>query len=69
MINHTYLFLAYIDPGQGTLIWQAIASSAVGFFFYLKKTRGMMVGLFFKIFGRRKIDAKTHVSESKTETR
>jgi hypothetical protein len=42
--------LAYIDPGTGTLIWQAAISSIVGLFFYLKKTRVWVVGLFQKLF-------------------
>jgi hypothetical protein len=44
------IMLAYIDPGTGTLIWQAIISSIVGMFFYLKKTRVWVVGLFQKLF-------------------
>jgi hypothetical protein len=37
--------LAYIDPGLGPLIWQVIVSAFVGLLFYLKKSRGWIVGL------------------------
>ena len=46
------MLLAYIDPGLGALLWQAIVAGAVGFLFYLKKTRKWIVDLFLKTFGR-----------------
>lgn len=46
------MLLAYIDPGLGALLWQAIVAGAVGFLFYLKKTRRWIVDLFLKAFGR-----------------
>lgn len=30
---------AYVDPGTGLLLWQAIVSAFVGAFFYVKKSR------------------------------
>jgi hypothetical protein len=44
--------LAYVDPGLGALIWQAIIAAFVGFMFYLKKTRRWIGELFLKIFRR-----------------
>jgi hypothetical protein len=46
------MLLAYIDPGLGALIWQAIVAGVVGFLFYLKKTRQWIAGLVRKMFGR-----------------
>jgi hypothetical protein len=46
--------LAYIDPGQGPLVWQMIVAAFVGFVFYLKQTRRWIVGVFLKIFRRGK---------------
>lgn len=34
---------AYIDPGSGLLIWQAIVAAFVGLMFYLKKSRDFLV--------------------------
>ena len=48
------MFLAYIDPGLGALLWQAIVAGVVGFLFYLKKTRQWIVRLFLRMFGRRR---------------
>ena len=31
--------LAYVDPGLGLLLWQAVVSAFVGGLFYVKKTR------------------------------
>jgi hypothetical protein len=42
--------LAYIDPGVGALLWQTIISAVIGMFFYLKKTRLWVVGIFQKLF-------------------
>lgn len=47
---------AYIDPGLGALIWQAVVAAFVGFLFYLNKTRRWIVGGFGKMFGRKKSD-------------
>ena len=44
------MFIAYIDPGLGALLWQSIVAGCVGFLFYLKKTRRWIVGLFRKPF-------------------
>ncbi len=46
------ILLAYIDPGLGALMWQAMVAAFVGFVFYLKKTRRWVVGTIRKIFGR-----------------
>jgi hypothetical protein len=45
-------FLAYIDPGTGTLVWQAIMSAFVGAVFYLKKTREWVASAIQKLLGR-----------------
>jgi hypothetical protein len=45
-------FLAYIDPGLGALLWQAMVAGFVGFLFYLKKTRRWMAKIILKIFRR-----------------
>jgi hypothetical protein len=47
------MFLAYIDPGLGALVWQTIIAAFVGCMFYLKKTRRWIVGVFRKMFGSR----------------
>lgn len=44
------MLLAYIDPGLGSLLWQGIISAFIGFLFYLKKTRRMIVNFFRKTF-------------------
>ena len=46
--------LAYIDPGSGLLIWQAVAAVVIGLLFYLKKMRDYVVFLFRRIFRRNK---------------
>jgi hypothetical protein len=46
------MLLAYIDPGLGSLLWQAIVAGVIGFLFYLRKTRQWIVDLVRKIFGR-----------------
>ena len=33
------ILIAYVDPGTGLLLWQAIVSAFVGAIFYVKKTR------------------------------
>jgi hypothetical protein len=37
--------LGYIDPGLGLLAWQAIVAAFLGFLFYVKKTRDMILAL------------------------
>ncbi len=44
--------LAYIDPGSGLLLWQTVVAACVGVLFYLKRTRGVLVDLFKKLFHR-----------------
>ncbi len=44
------IVLAYIDPGMGTLAWQAIVSALVGLFFYVKQTRKWIVSVWLKLF-------------------
>jgi hypothetical protein len=70
--------LAYVDPGLGALIWQAMVAAVVGFFFYLKKTRRWIVALFRKMLGREQakvirpgVPAETPAAkvEAKVETR
>ncbi len=55
-------FLAYIDPGSGLLLWQAIVAAFVGFIFYLKQTRKWIVHQVQRLFGRAD---KTQPAESK----
>jgi hypothetical protein len=45
--------LAYIDPGSGLLIWQAVVAVALGVVFYLKRTREMVADFFRRIFHRK----------------
>ena len=49
---NTFTFiLAYIDPGSGLLIWQAIAAGALGVVFYFKRFRDLLwakLGLLFR---------------------
>ena len=68
------MILAYIDPGLGSLLWQTVISAFVGFLFYLKKTRRLIVNFFRKIFGSRPIEPKisppvVNESEVKTDAR
>ena len=44
------LYLAYVDPGSGLLLWQMIAAAVVGCFFYLKKVRAILFRLMMKPF-------------------
>lgn len=39
------LFLAYVDPGVGLLVWQTIVAAILGLLFYLRKTRMFIVSL------------------------
>ena len=48
------LTFAYIDPGSGLLIWQAIMAALVGLVFYLKKSRDFVMALCAKIFNPNK---------------
>lgn len=45
--------LAYIDPGTGLLIWQAIVAAFVGTVFYFKKTRDWIVNQVRRLLGRK----------------
>ncbi|HEV2391970.1 MAG TPA: hypothetical protein VG146_06360 [Verrucomicrobiae bacterium] len=42
------IILAYVDPGSGLLIWQAIIAAFLGLLFYLKKSRDWILGSFKK---------------------
>lgn len=42
--------LAYIDPGSGLLVWQFVVAAFVGFIFYLKKTRKIILACVRKPF-------------------
>ena len=72
-----HIFLGYIDPGLGALIWQSVVAAFVGLLFYLKKTRQWIVGVFWKIFGRERKPPTATVAakfpaakiEAKTEVR
>lgn len=44
--------VAYIDPGSGLLIWQAIAAGALGVVFYFKRFRDLIwakIALLFRL--------------------
>lgn len=41
---------AYIDPGTGSLIWQAILAAFVGMMFYIKKVNLFIRSVFSKLF-------------------
>ena len=45
--------LAYIDPGSGLLIWQAVVAVALGLVFYLRRTREVVAGVIRRIFHRK----------------
>ena len=38
------MVLAYIDPGSGALIWQAIVAGLVGVSYYFRKYVGRLFG-------------------------
>ena len=40
----TDLLLAYIDPGSGALVWQALVAGFVGAAFYFRKFLGRLLG-------------------------
>jgi hypothetical protein len=44
------LFIGYIDPGSGQLIWQAVMAAGVGLLFYVKKTREFLVRTVSRLF-------------------
>lgn len=46
------LHLAYVDPGSGLLIWQALVAAFLGALFYFKRVRDAIVRFFKKLFGR-----------------
>lgn len=46
------MFLAYIDPGSGLLLWQGIVAAFVGLIFYLKQTRKWIARQFRRLMGR-----------------
>jgi hypothetical protein len=48
-----YFFLAYIDPGSGALLLQALAAGAVG---ALAVFRNAFSGLTSRFFGRRPVE-------------
>jgi hypothetical protein len=37
------MFLAYIDPGSGALVWQLAIAGLMGFVFYLGKIRARIM--------------------------
>ena len=45
--------LAYVDPGSGLLIWQAVLAVMLGFVFFLKKTRDFLVKIVTRFFRRK----------------
>jgi hypothetical protein len=48
-----HFLLAYIDPGSGALMLQALIAGAVGFFVFCRQ---MVANLAAKLFGRRQAD-------------
>ncbi len=47
------LTLAYVDPGSGLLVWQALVAAGLGLLFYLKRTRDFLIALVRRLFGRK----------------
>jgi hypothetical protein len=45
--------LAYVDPGTGAFLWQAMVGACVGVVFYFKATRKWVGQLFTKLLRRR----------------
>jgi hypothetical protein len=43
------IVFAYVDPGLGLLLWQAVVSVFLGLLFYVKKTRNLMLKPFQKL--------------------
>lgn len=43
---------AYVDPGSGLLIWQAVIAALVGVVFYLKRSRDVVADFFRRLFRR-----------------
>lgn len=52
-MNLSSFILAYIDPGSGLLIWQAIAAGALGVVFYFKRFRDLLWAKFGLLFRSR----------------
>jgi len=48
------LFLAYVDPGVGLLVWQTIVAAVLGLLFYLRKTRMFIVSFVLRVTRRGK---------------
>jgi hypothetical protein len=46
------MFIAYIDPGSGALVWQLCIAAVMGALFYLSKIRSMIGRGFFRLFNR-----------------
>lgn len=44
------VYLAYIDPGSGALLWQMITAAVVGALFYIKKVRLFFATIIRRIF-------------------
>jgi hypothetical protein len=44
------IIMAYIDPGSGLLVWQAVMATMLGFLFYMKRTRDFIVRFVKKLF-------------------
>lgn len=57
------MFLAYIDPGSGLLLWQGIVAAFVGLLFYLRQTRKWIVRQLQRVLGRA---GKAKTAEPKT---
>ncbi|HUC20643.1 MAG TPA: hypothetical protein VMR98_04075 [Candidatus Polarisedimenticolaceae bacterium] len=50
------VFLAYLDPGSGSIIWQAIIGGAIGGAYVLRNTAGRIVEAGRAAFGSRSQD-------------
>ena len=48
------VFVAYIDPGLGLLLWQGLVAACLGTLFYVKKTRTWLVGGVLRLFRAKK---------------
>ena len=44
MVDCNLVILAYIDPGSGALVWQAIVAGLVGVSYYFRKYLGRFFG-------------------------
>jgi hypothetical protein len=45
-------YWAYIDPGSGLLLWQAVVGACLGCVFYVRKSRRWIIGRVQRLFGR-----------------